>query len=256
MSQPFRVEVRGIPEVQRMLDRINAALDGRTSDLRPLYDEMTAHGSRALLRVFSTQGKRFGGWKRPGPVTKALRTKGRSSQSDIKKVYTMRDLIARPDNAGESSGALRMSFRPGRRGNVRQVSSREAFIGSSLPRARRYNDGGSVTVEYDASMPAQVAKHLSPTKPGRRRPSKRADGKRNQWKRRGKESPWNPDYGRLISMMEHKMDGKAYRFPRRQIAPEPFPFTQTELRDIARTGTLHVQHMLDMTAAEARRAIR
>ena len=222
-------------QVDAALRKINAAMRGRTPELREMYADLASFGLRTLYDTFQSQGRRFGRWRRPSVVTVLLRRPARGRRKYYTVAEAMRDRRAK---ALMDTGLLRNSFSPLRRhtGQIRRVSHEGAVVGSRLT-DRGHSMGGVVTFHFDEAAKKRLRQNLSPYKPGRRY-RRRPDGKRQQWKRRGLESPHNPEFGRMFGAMR-KMDGRSFRVPKRPIAIHPYPWT---LREIHRIGEIVRTH--------------
>jgi len=119
------------------------------------------------------------------------------------------------------------SLTPGSPGNVLNDTPEGVEIGTNLKRAQRHHTGGSTTFRFGDAEEKRFTKNVSPTKRGRRRPRRRADGRRHSWK--GKESPWNPLFFKLRGGLR-KMDGKSYRLPKRTVVGKPTSAQRAQYR--------------------------
>ena len=154
-------------------------------------------------------------WPALGNVTVILRKGGPRihDEADIKQkragLKKLRD-----------TNELYMSLSEGRPGNVFRVDRRGVRVGTSLKRAQVHQTGGRVAFTWTAREEKRLERNLSATKRGFRRPRRRKDGKRRQWKAAGKESPWSELFFRTRGGLR-KMRGRSYKVPKRVIVRKP-----------------------------------
>lgn len=108
-----------------------------------------------------------------------------------------------------------LSLTPGAAGNVLDAIPGGVRVGTNLRRAAVHNKGGRTTFVFGPEEEARFEQNVSAVLPGNRRPRALKSGKRRQWKRAGKASPWNPWFFQMRAAFR-KMRGKSYRVPRRR----------------------------------------
>jgi len=174
---------------------------------------MRVVGVQALEDVrdeFDRESNYGGAWPELSVPTVVLRRGGPKlfGEADVEaKRATIKKL--------RDTNLLYLSLTPGATGNVLEVIGQGVRVGTRLERGRVHNRGGRSRFEFGEEEERRFERNVSAVKQGRRRPPPRKDGKRRQWKRAGKESPWNPWFFALRGALR-TMHGKRYKVPKRR----------------------------------------
>ena len=158
-----------------------------------------------------------GEWPPLGDITVILRP-------GQPKIFEPKDIAVK--RAGlkilQKTNRLYMSLTPAAPGNVYDIGPDFVRVGTNVQHAARLSKGGETTFEWTEAKAAQFAKNMSMTKRGRKRPKRRADGRRWSWKKRGKTSPWNEWFFKMRNWLR-KSSGRTFHVPARPIVRKPKP---------------------------------
>jgi phage gpG-like protein len=202
------------PQCQRMLGKL-ATLDAqpemaaakRAIGVMALQDEK-AHYLEQMKPATTT-------WPKLGNVTVIMRPRG-----SLPMIYDEADIAEKRGNLElvYASSRLFQSLTPNAPGNVMEVRPGAVRVGTTVAYAQLQQEGGMTQFVFGPDEYRTFKRNVSATIRGRRRPARRADGKRHSWK--GKVSPWNVFYFKLLAMLR-KMKGKSYHVPARPFLIKP-----------------------------------
>ena len=154
-------------------------------------------------------------WPKLGNVTVIMRKRG-----SLPKIYDEADIAEKRGNLElvYASSRLYQSLTPSAPGNILDLKPGVVRVGTNVAYAELQQEGGMTQFQFGPDEYATFKKNVSATIRGRNRPARRKDGKRHSWK--GKVSPWNAFYFRLLGMLR-KMKGKSYHVPARPFLIKP-----------------------------------
>jgi len=180
-------------------------------------------GMLALLdqhRAFRERAAGNREWPGLSAVTVVLRKAGAKAG----KIYDEKDIEERRRDVKilTDSNRLYASLTPSAPGNVLDVMPSAVRIGTNVGYARLHQQGGASAFRFGPDEERRLEKNVSKTLPGFRKPRALKSGKRRQWKKAGKPSPWNPFFFRLRGALR-KMAGRSYRVPERPVVIPPRP---------------------------------